>query len=256
MKLEKVHYCRVNRYQILVEYDGSNFVGWQYQKNGASIQKTIQIALSKLLKEKVILYGAGRTDAGVHAIEQSAHFDCKKSIPNISKLIMSLNFFLNKKKISVKNIKKKNKNFHARYSAKKRIYKYMIRNGLSQSVINFNKEWHIIKNLDYKLLKKGAKKLLGTHDFSTFRASNCNAKSPIKQIEEIKISKNKNLIIITFISKSFLKSQVRSMVGCLKYLSEDKWSLNKFEMALKSKKRHRCAPLAPPHGLYLTKVIY
>ena len=227
----------MNRYQILIEYDGSNFVGWQYQKNGVSIQNTIQIVLSKLLKEKVKLYGAGRTDAGVHAAEQSAHFDCKK-------------------KISVINIKKKNKDFHARYSAKKRIYKYMIRNRLSQSVINFNREWHIIKKLDYKLLKQGAKKLLGTHDFSTFRASNCNAKSPIKKIEEIKISKNKNLIVITFISKSFLKSQVRSMVGCLKYLSEYKWSLQKFEKVFKSKNRNRCAPLAPAHGLYLAKVIY
>ena len=132
----------------------------------------------------------------------------------------------------------------------------MIRNRLSQSVINFNREWHIIKKLDYKLLKKGAKKLLGTHDFSTFRASNCNAKSPIKKIEEIKISKNKNLIVITFISKSFLKSQVRSMVGCLKYLSEYKWSLQKFEKVFKSKNRNRCAPLAPAHGLYLAKVIY
>lgn len=246
----------MNRYQILIEYDGSNFVGWQYQKNGVSIQNTIQIVLSKLLKEKVKLYGAGRTDAGVHAAEQSAHFDCKKNISNISKLIMSINFFLNKKKISVINIKKKNKDFHARYSAKKRIYKYMIRNRLSQSVINFNREWHIIKKLDYKLLKQGAKKLLGTHDFSTFRASNCNAKSPIKKIEEIKISKNKNLIVITFISKSFLKSQVRSMVGCLKYLSEYKWSLQKFEKVFKSKNRNRCAPLAPAHGLYLAKVIY
>ena len=132
----------------------------------------------------------------------------------------------------------------------------MIRNNLSQSVINLGREWHIVNNLDVNLLKKGAKKYIGTHDFSTYRASNCNAKSPIKTIRKVKISKINNLITIKFISKSFLKSQVRSMVGCLKYLSEKKWTLKKFDMVLKSRKRESCAPLAPPHGLYLLKINY
>ena len=246
----------MTRYQILLEYVGTSYNGWQLQKNGLSVQKCVQLALSKLLKEKIIVFGAGRTDSGVHAIEQSAHFDLKNKILNTSTLIKSLNFFLNKKNISIKKIKKKTIKFHARHSAKKRSYIYLIRNNLSQSVLNYNREWHIINNLDLNLMKIGAKKLVGTHNFSTFRASNCNSNSPVKTIYKIKISKNKSLIKINFISQSFLKSQVRSMVGCLKYLGEKKWSLKKFEKVLKSKKREYCAPLAPPHGLYLEKVTY
>ena len=246
----------MTRYQILLEYVGTSYNGWQLQKNGLSVQKCIQLALSKLLKEKIIVFGAGRTDSGVHAIEQSAHFDLKNKILNTSTLIKSLNFFLNKKNISIKKIIKKTFKFHARHSSKKRSYIYLIRNNLSQSVINYNREWHIINNLDLNLMKIGAKKLVGTHNFSTFRASNCNSNSPVKTIYKIKISKNKSLIKINFISQSFLKSQVRSMVGCLKYLGEKKWSLKKFEKVLKSKKREYCAPLAPPHGLYLEKVTY
>ncbi len=244
------------RYQIILEYDGFSYIGWQIQKKGISIQGTVEKALTKLLKKKIKIYGAGRTDAGVHAIEQSAHFDYEKKIANLNLLIKSLNFFLNKKKISIQKIVQKNKNFHARYSAKKRIYVYLIRNYISPSVINNLKEWHIINKLDLNLLKIGAKKLQGTHDFSTFRASNCNAKSPIKTIYKISVLKEKNLIIIKFVSKSFLKSQVRSMVGCLKYLAEGKWSIKKFLSAIKSKKRENCAPLAPPKGLYLKKIIY
>ena len=246
----------MTRYQILLEYVGTSYNGWQLQKNGLSVQKCVQLALSKLLKEKIIVFGAGRTDSGVHAIEQSAHFDLKNKILNTSTLIKSLNFFLNKKNISIKKIKKKTIKFHARHSAKKRSYIYLIMNNLSQSVLNYNREWHIINNLDLNLMKIGAKKLVGTHNFSTFRASNCNSNSPVKTIYKIKISKNKSLIKINFISQSFLKSQVRSMVGCLKYLGEKKWSLKKFERILKSKKREYCAPLAPPHGLYLEKVTY
>ena len=246
----------MNRYQILIEYDGTNFFGWQIQKKGNSIQKKIQDTLSKLLKEKIIIQGAGRTDSGVHAIEQSAHFDTKKKISNKSNLIKSLNFFLNKKSISIKGLKKKTLNFHARYSAKKRIYIYLIRNHISPSVININREWHIIKPLDISLLNAGTKKLIGTHNFSTFRASNCNSKSAKRTINKIQVIKKKNLIKIRFASKSYLKSQIRSMVGCLKYLSEKKWSLQKFQNVLESCERQNCAPLAPPHGLYLEKIKY
>ena len=123
-------------------------------------------------------------------------------------------------------------------------------------MINTNREWHIIKNLDLKILKKGARKYIGTHDFSTFRASNCNSKSAVRTISKVSVSKNKNLIIITFESKSFIKSQVRSMVGCLKYLGEKKWNLKTFERVLKSKKRELCAPPAPPEGLFLSRIIY
>jgi len=246
----------MHRYNILIEYVGTLFVGWQIQKKGNSVQKTIQSSLSKLLKQKIKLYGSGRTDAGVHALEQSAHFDVKNKIQNIEKLIKSLNFFLNKKMISVINIKKKNINFHARHSAKERSYIYLIQNRFSPSIINKDRGWHIRKKLDLKLIKKGSKKLIGTHDFTTFRASNCSAKSPVRKINEIVITKSKNIIKLKFKSKSFLKNQVRSMVGCLKYLGEKKWNLKKFEYILKKKDRKMVAPPAPACGLYLEKIIY
>ena len=244
------------RYQILIEYVGTNFIGWQIQSKGRSIQKSIQTKVSKILKAKIKIVGSGRTDAGVHAIEQSAHFDCKKKIENLDKFLNSINYFLNIKLISIINIKKKNLDFHARFSAKERIYRYIIFNRVSSPSIEKNRGWHIKKKLDLKIMKKGAKKLLGTNDFSTFQASSCNAKSAIKTMKLVQINENKNKIQIKFKSQSFLQHQVRSMVGCLKYLAEGKWNLDKFEKVLKSKKRIYCAPPAPAHGLFLEKVIY
>ena len=244
------------RYQILVEYVGTNFIGWQMQSKGKSIQKLIQIKLSKLLKERVSLVGSGRTDTGVHAIEQSAHFDCKKEIQNLDKFLKSINHFVNDKCVSILDIKKRNLNFHARYSAKQRIYKYVISNRVSRPSIDKERGWHIIKKLDVNLMKKGAKKLLGTKDFSTFRSSSCSAKSPIRTMKSIKIELGKGKIIIRFKSQSFLQQQVRSMVGCLKYLAENKWDLKRFNKIFKSKKRIFCAPPAPAEGLFLEKVIY
>jgi tRNA pseudouridine38-40 synthase len=246
----------MHRYQILIEYDGTNFIGWQIQSKGKSIQKLIQTKLSKLLKEKILLIGSGRTDAGVHAIEQSAHFECKKKIQNLNKFLKSINHFVNNMNVSITNIKKRNINFHARFSAKQRIYKYVIFNRLTKPSIEKGRGWHIIKRLDVSIMKKGAKKLLGTKDFSTFRSSNCNAKSPIRSMESIKIKSISGRIEIQFKSQSFLQQQVRSMVGCLKYLAEEKWNLKKFDLVFKSKKRLLCAPPAPAEGLYLEKVIY
>ena len=246
----------MHRYQILIEYVGTSFVGWQIQSKGKSIQKLIQTKLSKLLKEKVSLVGSGRTDKGVHAIEQSAHFDCKNEIQKLDKFLKSINHFVNDMSISIINIKKQNIDFHARFSAKQRIYKYIILNRSSKPSIEKERGWHIIKELDISLMKEGAKKLLGTKDFSTFRSSSCNAKSPIRTMKSIKIKSNKGIIEIQFQSQSFLQQQVRSMVGCLKYLSEKKWDLKKFDLVFKSKKRSLCAPPAPAEGLFLEKVIY
>ena len=244
------------RYQVLIEYIGTSFVGWQIHAKGKSIQKEIQTKLSKLLKEKVVLIGSGRTDTGVHATEQSAHFDSKKEIQNLDKLLKSINHFINGKDISILAIKKRSLQFHARYSAKQRIYKYIIFNRLSKPSLEKERGWHIIKKLDIELMKKGAKKLLGTKDFSTFRASSCNAKSPIKTKKSVLIKSNAGKIEIQFKSQSFLQQQVRSMVGSLKYLAENKWNLKKFEFIVKSKKRILCAPPAPAEGLFLEKVIY
>ena len=246
----------MHRYQVLIEYVGKNFIGWQIQPKGRSIQKLIQIKISNLLKQKINLIGSGLTDSGVHANGQSAHFDCKKKIENLDNFLKSLNYFLNNQLISIIKIKKRSLNFHARFSAKQRIYRYVIFNRVSKPSIEKDRVWHIRKKLDLKLMKRGAKKLLGVHDFSTFRSSNCSAKSPIKTITSIKVKVIKNRIEIIFKSKSFLQQQIRSMVGCLKYLGETKWNLKKFEKIFKSKKRILCAPPAPAHGLFLEKVIY
>ena len=244
------------RYQILVEYAGSNFRGWQVQKKGKTVQGLIQKKVSNLLKEKISLLGSGRTDTGVHAIEQSAHFDCKNKIYKTNRFLKSLNHFLNKDDISILKIKKKNNDFHARFSAKMRVYKYIIINRLGVPVLEKNRSWHIVKELDLELMKKGAKKLIGTKDFSTFRASTCRAKSPIKTMKSVKIKSLKNKIEIEFRSQSFLQKQVRSMVGCLKFIGEKKWSLKKFDNVIKSKKRTLCAPPAPAEGLFLVRIIY
>ena len=244
------------RYQILIEYVGTNFRGWQVQAKGKTIQGLIQYKISKLLKEKIILLGAGRLDKGVHAIEQSAHFGCKNKIINLDRFIKSLNYFLNKDMVTVLKIKKQNKNFHARFSAKMRIYKYVIINRLSKPVLDKNRGWHVINKLDLEKMKKAAKQLVGTNDFSTFRASSCRAKSPIKTMKSVKIKSKNNKIEIEFQSQSFLQQQVRSMVGCLKYVGEKKWTIKKFIFAMNSKERTMCAPPAPPEGLYLTRVIY
>ena len=244
------------KYQILVEYVGTNFRGWQVQKKGRTIQGLIQKKISSLLKEKITLLGSGRTDTGVHAIEQSAHFDCKNQIKEFDRFLKSINHFLNKDGIAILKITKRGNNFHARFSAKMRVYNYVIINRISGPVLDKNRGWHIIKDLDLKLMKGAARRLIGTKDFSTFRKSSCRAKSPIKTMKSVKIRSTKNKIEIEFRSQSFLQQQVRSMVGCLKYVGEEKWTLKRFVNVMQSKKRELCAPPAPPQGLYLTRVIY
>ena len=243
-------------YQIIIEYLGTNFVGWQVQKNGLSVQEILEKSLSKYLKDNIRVVGSGRTDAGVHASEQSAHFKTKYKIIDKNNFLNSINFFLSKYPIAILGLKKRQNGFHARHSAIERTYKYFIINRSSSLVLEKNKAWHIKKKLDVKIMKKGANILKGTHNFSTFRASSCQAKSPIKTMKNASVKKNKHSIVLTFKSKSFLQKQVRSMVGSLKYLGEGKWNLNDFKKVFLSKKRKMCAPPAPAYGLYLTKIKY
>jgi len=243
-------------YLIKIEYDGTNFVGWQCQKNGVSIQENIERALKKILKVKVRITGAGRTDKGVHAFSQFANFIVKGKVEDKNKFLNSINFFLSKKLISIVDIEKKKLKFHARHDAKERIYEYQIINRQGSISIDKNKVWHVKKKMNLNILKKGAKILEGTHDFSTFRAASCSAKTPIKKMNSVKIKKKDDKIFIIFSSRSFLQTQVRSMVGCLKYLSTDKWTFDQFKRIFKSKKRDKCAPPAPACGLYLYNIKY
>ena len=245
----------MKRYKINIEYDGTSFVGWQFQKNGLSIQQVIQDAIFLFSKEKTIITGAGRTDSGVHAISQVAHFDLNKKIKK-KNFLLGVNQHIGNKPITILDIKKIKKKFHARFDAKKRTYQYLIINRPSRLALEKNKAWHIRKKLNFKIMKKGAKLLKGTHDFSTFRASSCQAKSPIKTLKKITLKKSGDKITIKFTSKSFLQQQVRSMVGCLKYLGDGKWNLDNFKNSFKSKNRNKFAPTAPACGLYLKKVNY
>jgi len=243
-------------YLIKIEYNGSKFVGWQYQKNGISIQEKIEKALKKIFNTKIRINGAGRTDKGVHAYGQFANFLIKKKIEDKKKFLDSINFFLGKNLISIIEVMEKNEEFHARHQAKERIYEYQIVNRQGSLSLDKLKSWHIKKKIDLNKLKKGAKILVGKHDFSTFRASSCSSKSSIKKMNSVKIKKKGDKIYIKFSSRSFLQNQVRSMVGCLKYLSTGKWSLVDFKKAFKLKKRANCAPPAPAHGLYLLDIKY
>ena len=245
----------MQRYKIKIEYEGTPFVGWQFQKNGRSIQEVLQKAIFNFSKERVVVIGAGRTDSGVHALAQVAHFDLKKKIER-KNILPAINQNIGNKPVTILKINKINKKFHARHDAKRRTYQYLIINRQSPLALQKNKAWHIRKKLDVKAMIKGAKLLLGTHDFSTFRAASCAAKSPIKTMEKILIKKNKDKITLQFTSRSFLQQQVRSMVGCLKYLGEGKWNLNDFKNSFKSVNRSKCAPPAPACGLYLKNINY
>jgi len=245
----------MQRYKIKIEYEGTPFVGWQFQKNGQSIQEVLQKAIFNFSKERVVVIGAGRTDSGVHALAQVAHFDLKKKIER-KNLLPAINQNIGNKPVTILKINKINKKFHARHDAKKRTYQYLIINRQSPLALQKNKAWHIRKKLDVKAMIRGAKVLLGTHDFSTFRAASCGAKSPIKTMEKILIKKNKDKITLQFTSRSFLQQQVRSMVGCLKYLGEGKWNLNDFKNSFQSVNRSKCAPPAPACGLYLKNINY
>ena len=176
----------MQRYKIKIEYEGTPFVGWQFQKNGQSVQEVLQKAIFNFSEEKVIVTGSGRTDSGVHALGQVAHFDLKKKIKK-KNLLPAINQNIGNKPITILKINKVNKKFHSRYDAKKRTYQYLIINRQSPLALQKNKAWHIRKKLDIKIMKKGAKLLLGTHDFSTYRAASCGAKSPIRTMENILI---------------------------------------------------------------------
>jgi tRNA pseudouridine38-40 synthase len=245
----------MQRYKIKIEYEGTPFVGWQFQKNGQSVQEVLQKAIYNFSKEKVIVTGAGRTDSGVHALAQVAHFDLKKKIQK-KNLLPAINQNIENKAVTILKINKVNKKFHARYDAKRRTYLYLIINRQSPLALQKGKAWHVRKKLNINVMRKGAKLLLGTHNFSTYRAASCGAKSPIKTMEKILIKKNKDKIILQFTSRSFLQQQVRSMVGCIKYLGARKWNLNDFKNSLRSKNRSKCASPAPACGLYLSKIEY
>ena len=247
------------RYKLTIEYNGTNFIGWQKQKKGFSIQGTIEKAAKNFLQSEVDLIVAGRTDAGVHADAQVAHLDIFKKL-KIKNILFGLNFYLSKEKfgedISIKKVNKVDANFNARFGAKKKTYKYKIYNNESRSPMHAYNTWWVSQKLNIVDMKKASKHLLGNHDFSSFRASGCQALSPIKTLDKIAIIKKKNIITLTFTARSFLYNQVRIMTGTLKDVGSGLIKPEALKKILQKKKRASSGITAPSKGLTLYKVYY
>ena len=245
----------MKRYKCIVEYDGTNFVGWQRQLNGYSIQEAIEKSLEKIFQINIRIHGSGRTDAGVHARGQVIHFDLETSM-DANKMTRALNHYLQKELISILKIEEVNNDFDSRRDAILRTYEYLIINRKSPLAITKNKAWHISGDLNILAMQDSISIFKGEHDFTTFRSASCEAISPVRTIETAKMDQYQDQITITFESRSFLQHQVRSMVGALKLVGDGKWNKQDLLDSLVAKDRTRCAALAPACGLYLVKVVY
>ncbi len=245
----------MTRYRLVVEYDGTGFVGWQRQDNGPSVQSALEKAIFSMSGEVVTVAGAGRTDAGVHAMAQVAHFDLTKEFP-ADKVRDALNHFLRPAAVSVIAAAVAAPDFHARFSATGRHYFFRILCRRSPPVLEKNRVWHVVRDLDAEAMHAGAQHLVGQHDFTTLRSSECQAKSPVKTLDRFDVRRAGDEIHIEASARSFLHNQVRSMVGSLKLVGEGKWQPRDMAKALEAKDRAACGPVAPPEGLYLVGVDY
>ena len=243
------------RYRVTLEYDGGPFAGWQRQENGPSIQGALEEAIFRLSGERVTVTGAGRTDAGVHAFGQVAHFDLDKEFAP-DKVRDALNHHVKPAPIAVLDAAIAPPDFHARFSATARHYLYRIQCRRTPPALERGRVWHIVRDLDGESMQVGAQFLVGQHDFTTFRSSECQAKSPVKTLDRLDVRRAGDEIQIEASARSFLHNQVRSMVGSLKLVGEGKWRPSDVRAALEAKDRARCGPVAPPDGLYLVRVDY
>lgn len=243
------------RYKLIIEYDGAPFIGWQRQTGQVSVQGVLEDALKIALRQPVTVWGSGRTDTGVHAMAQVAHIEVKEKL-NTYRLFESLNALVRPYPVSIKRIEKVADEFHARFSAKKRYYVYKIQNTPYPPSLNKNRVWWVRPELDLSKMQQAANLMLGKHDFSTFRASECQAKSPVKTLDSFDIIKNGEVIECHISAKSFLHHQVRNMVGTLVLVGQGKWSVEKFKKAFEACDRTKGGPTAPPEGLYFEAVDY
>jgi tRNA pseudouridine38-40 synthase len=243
------------RYRLTLEYDGTPFVGWQRQDNGPSVQGALEAAIEKLSGERVTVTGAGRTDAGVHALGQVAHFDLAKTFEP-GKIRDALNYHLRPDPVSVLAAAEADEQFHARFSATARRYLFRILNRRSPPALEAGKVWHVSPKLDAEAMHAAAQFLVGQHDFTTFRAAECQAQSPVKTLDRLDVSQRGEEIHIEARARSFLHHQIRSFAGTLKLVGEGKWQPRDVKKALDARDRAACGPVAPPEGLYLVRVDY
>ncbi len=243
------------RYKLTIEYDGTPFVGWQVQDNRVSVQGVITEAIAAFTGEHVTLQGAGRTDAGVHALGQVAHVDLAKDW-DVDTVRDAINFHLRPRPVAVLVAESAADTFEARFSAIKRHYRYRIINRRADLALEQNRAWRVPRPLDSAAMHTAAQKLVGRHDFTTFRATECQAKSPVKTLDQLNVARDGDEVRITASARSFLHHQVRSMVGSLVHVGEGKWSAEDLGAALTARDRAACGQVAPPHGLYLVRVEY
>jgi tRNA pseudouridine38-40 synthase len=243
------------RYKLTLEYDGAPFVGWQMQDNGPSVQGAVVAAIEAFSGETVTVQGAGRTDAGVHALGQVAHFDLgSEREPDTVR--DALNAHLRPQPVAILAAERVPADFDARRSAVRRHYLYRIANRRPDLALERGRVWRVPRSLDAAIMHEAAQRLVGLHDFTTFRSTECQAKSPVKTLDRLDVSRAGEEIHVNADARSFLHNQVRSIVGSLVMVGEGKWSPDDLGRALAARDRRECGPVAPPEGLYLVRVDY
>lgn len=243
------------RYRMTLEYDGSPFAGWQSQPGLATVQGSIEAAFQRFTTETVDVRAAGRTDAGVHALGQVAHVDLQRSWEP-RKIREAVNFHLRPLPISLLACEEAAPDFEARFSATSRHYLFRILNRRAHPALDVNRVWHVMAPLDADAMHTAAQTILGRHDFTTFRATACQAASPMRTLDRLVVTRVGDEVRIETSARAFLHSQVRSMAGCLKMVGEGKWRVTDVRRALDASDRAACGPVAPPSGLYLVRVGY
>lgn len=243
------------RYKLTIEYDGSPFVGWQQQADGLSVQGALTTAVAAFCGESVAIRGAGRTDAGVHALGQVAHLDLTRDWDTDS-VRDALNAHLRPHPVAVLMAERVGDDFDARFSAVRRHYLYRVVNRRADLALERHRAWRLPRPLDAGAMQHAARCLLGKHDFATFRAAECQAQSPLKTLDRLDVDRHGDEVRFTVTARSFLHTQVRSMVGSLVLVGDGRWSEDDLADALAARDRTRCGPLAPPEGLYLMSVDY
>ena len=243
------------RYKLTIEYDGTDFVGWQVQDNGLSVQGVLADAVLAFAGERAAIGGAGRTDAGVHALGQVAHVDLAKDWPPDT-VRDALNAHLRPRPVAVLLAERVDDSFDARFSATMRHYRYRIVNRRADLALEALRAWRIPRPLDAAAMHDAAQGLVGRHDFTTFRSTECQAKSPVKTLDRLDVNRDGDEVDVIAVARSFLHNQVRSMVGSLVYVGEGKWNADNLAAALASRDRTACGQVAPPQGLYLVRVEY
>src|SRR5215472_3742769 len=243
------------RYKLTIEYDGTPFIGWQAQDSGVSVQAVLTAAIAAFAGEPVGVSAAGRTDAGVHALGPGAHVDFAKDW-DVDTVRDAINFHLRPQPVAVLAVDHATPDFDARFSAIKRHYLYRIVNRRADLTLEHNRVWRVPRPLDAEIMQIAAQRLVGRHDFTTFRSTECQAKSPVKTLDRLDVACAGDEIRISAAARSFLQHQVRSMVGSLVHVGEGKWSADYLAAALAARDRAACGQVAPPHGLYLVRVDY